>query len=363
MSRRSDRRQRRQEKRNKNKKEYTIEDIASNDALYKSYKKSCKTIMFKESVQRYRLNLLFKNYESKQKLKAGKDVRQGLISFKRSDRGKTRDIDSIHFAERVIQTALCTNVLQPGFFHKMIKENSASQKGKGTVFASKLFEQHFREFLRKYKAGYILLGDFSKYFENIDQETVINFYKENIKDPILQQLCINFVTIYKKGLGLGSEVSQFNAIMYLNEVDHWIKSKYKYFGRYMDDFYIIHHNKEELEQTLSKLLEMFTELKVVVNTKKTKIIPITQPFTFLKTRYLFIDGKLVKKPHRSCITRQRRRLKAQYRLFLKGVLQKIHIDRSFISWVGSMKRRHARKTIFEMKKYYNQALKGENKWS
>lgn len=346
MSRRTARRERREKKRSKNKQEYTIENVATNAALYKAFKTSCKGVMFKESVQRYRLNVFFLNYETKQKLLKGQDVRQGVIKFIRNDRGKPRYIQSIHFKERVAQKAVCTEVLQPKFFKTFIKENSASQKGKGTLFASKTFEKHLQDFLKHYETGYILLIDFSKYFENIDHEKVFEFYNENIKDKRLNELCKSFVSIYDKGLGLGSEVSQFNAIAYLNKIDHYIKHNFKYYGRYMDDSYIIHHDKKELQEFFNKLLELYAELKISVNTKKTQIISIFQPFSFLKTHYRIKGRKIIKKPHPSSISRERRRLKKQIKLYFKGILDLKTIERSVFSWAGSMLRRHARKSVY-----------------
>ena len=358
MSRRKGRRERRELQRNKNKKEYKIEDIADNSILYESFKSSSKGVMFKESVQRYRLNLLFKNYELKQKMLNDEDIRKGLIEFMRNDRGKPRKISSIHFAERIGQTALCRYILQPGFFKKLIKENSASQKGKGTLFAAKLLIQHLREFSKKHDSGYILLIDFKKYFENISHEQVLKFYEENIKDERLKNFCERFVTIYEKGLGLGSEVSQFNAIIYLNKIDHYIKSRFKYYGRYMDDSYIIHDNKEELKDFLEELKSLYSELKIILNEKKTTIIPLNRHFHFLKTRHKLTENKkIIKKPCRSCIVRERRRLKRQLKLYEKGVLSLEHIKISLASWRGSMVHRHARKSVYETEKIFNNYIK------
>jgi len=358
MSRRTGRRERRELKRNKNKKEYSIEDIATNAALYNGFKHAAKGVMFKESVQRYLLNVFFKNYEAKQKLLSGQDVRQGVIQFIRNDRGKARFIQSLHFAERVIQKTLCLEVIQPKFFKSLIKENSASQKGKGTLFAAKLFEQQLRKFLKKHDSGYILLIDFKKYFENLDQNIILKFYEENISDPLLCRLCQSFITIYEKGLGLGSEVSQFNAIIYLNKIDHFIKSVFEYYGRYMDDSYIIHEDKQKLELFLEKLKKMYSEIGIILNEKKTKIIPLNQPFKFLKTRYFITDTKkIIKKACRSCIVRERRRLKRQFKLVLNGVLNISHIKISLASWKGSMLFRHARKSVYEVEKLFKNFVK------
>lgn len=51
--------------------------------------------------------------------------------------------------------------------------------------------------------------------------------------------------------------SQFLAILYLNELDHFIKEelKIKYYIRYMDDGLIIHEDKEYLKYCLKEIKE------------------------------------------------------------------------------------------------------------
>lgn len=50
------------------------------------------------------------------------------------------------------------------------------------------------------------------------------------------------------GLGLGSQISQIMELLVLNDLDHYIKErlKIKYYIRYMDDFILIHPDKEYL---------------------------------------------------------------------------------------------------------------------
>lgn len=209
-----------------------------------------------------------------------------------------------------------------------------------------------REFLRKHGKGYILTIDFSKYFENIQHQPLIDFYNKNLTDEKVKNMLTGFISAYDKGLGLGSETSQFNAILYVNKIDHYIKHHFKYYGRYMDDSYIIHSDKKELENFLEELKVLYSDYKVVLNPKKTKIFSFKQHFTFLKTRHKITDEKIVKKPARSCIVRERRRLKKQIKLHEKGVLTFEQINRSFVSWRGSMKHRNARKSVFEMEKLF-----------
>ena len=118
----------------------------------------------------------------------------------------------------------------------------------------------------------------------------------------------------------------------------------------MDDSYIISENKEKLQEFTKVLFKKYEEMGIVLNFKKTRIVPLTQYFTFLKTRYKIDGKKIIKKPCRSSITRARRRYKGMIKLYKKGVMSKDEISRSFVSTKGSMKRRNARRSMYKLEK-------------
>ncbi|MBO4739526.1 MAG: hypothetical protein J5606_08210, partial [Bacteroidales bacterium] len=69
--------------------------------------------------------------------------------------------------------------------------------------------------------------------------------------------------------------------------------------------------------------------------------------------HLTETGKVVKKPCRDSVTRERQRLKKQAKLYKNGLLNFETIEQSFQSWLGSMKYRNARKTAYNMTILYN----------
>lgn len=354
MSRRSKRRERRQQKREKPPEDIT--QIANMQILYNATKKTSRLVRWKQSVQRFNIHILFKIHRLKNDILAGKDIRKGYTKFFIYERGKKREIQSLKFSERIVQSVVCSEILMSRFGTSFIKENTASQIGKGTLFASRLLEKHLRQFLQKHKKGYILTIDFSKYFENIQHKPLIDFYKKNLTDEKIKKMIIGFITSYDKGLGLGSETSQFNAILYVNKIDHFIKHHFKYYGRYMDDSYIICEDKEKLKEFTKILFQMYSDIGIIVNEKKTRIVPLTQHFTFLKTRYKIVGNKIIKKPSRSSITRARRRFKKMILLMQRGVLTPEEIKRAFDSWRGSMIHRHARKVLYKIEKEIKHAI-------
>lgn len=366
MSRRSARREKRNkqrlEKKNRLKQYDDFEKVASIKSLYNSAKKASKGVKWKASVQRYLLSILFKISRTRKDLLNNKDIRGGFIEFVINERGKSRNIKSVHFNERVVQKSICLNALYPVLTHNLIYDNCASQKSKGTHFASKRLEKHLHWFFNHYgRNGYILLIDFKKYFESIPHDIVKRNFRKFFTDEKLLKLADDFVNAFGEcGLGLGSETSQINAIAHINDIDHYIKEQKRIhcYGRYMDDSYIIYQDREYLRRLLENLEELYKSYGVTINKNKTKIIPLTGSFTYLKTRYSVTEtGKVIKKPCRDSIVRQRKRMKRQAILVSKGLMTTADVQTGFTSWIGSMIHRHSRKTVFNMKNLYNDLFK------
>lgn len=351
---------------------HTYYEVINRSALSKAAKQAARGVEYKASVQRFMLRRLINIAIINKKLIYHKDVRKGFICFPLIERGKLRKIMSVHFAERVPQKSLNQNALVPVIMRSLIYDNGASQKGKGTGFAIKRLVKHLCKHYKKYgNQGYILQIDIKNYFGSIDHSIA----KQNINNAFddngiiwLSELFIDAYYEYNlkvkklpekeahKGLGLGSEINQTIAVSYLNLLDHYIKEvlKIKCYGRYMDDFYLIHPDKEYLKRCLTDIKRICASLKLDVSDKKTGIIKLSHGFTFLKTKiYLTDTGKVIKKPCHDAVVRERRKLKKQKKLLDAGVMTFDDIRCSYQSWRGSMKYRNARKTINSMDKLFD----------
>ena len=302
--------------------------------------------------------LLFNISKTRAELLAGKDIRRGFICFDICERGKLRHIKSVHFSERVVQKSFCTNILYPTFTRSLIYDNGASQKGKGTQFALDRLTTHLRRHFRKYgREGGILLIDFSDYFGNVAHEPLFKIYRQIFTDPRVIALGMRFISAFgDKGLGLGSETSQINAVMLPNRADHYAKEvlRIRGYGRYMDDSCLLHHSIAYLEECLERLEVIYSEYGIVINKKKTKIVDLKHGFTFLKTHFYITEtGRIIKKPCRDSITRERRKLKKQADLVASGVLTFDEVRHSYASWRGSMSHRDAYRTVQSMDRLFN----------
>lgn len=163
---------------------------------------------------------------------------------------------------------------------------------------------------------YILKFDFSKYFFNISHIVLLNklalyLNKEDlniIKDIIntTNQIYINETirklgidNIYRNGVGLpiGNYTSQFLAVFYLNDLDHFIKEKLKckYYIRYMDDGIIIDKSKERLREILTILSGIVKNDYYLEFNNKTKIYKSSEGFTFLGVNYKVRNKRIIRR--------------------------------------------------------------------
>ncbi len=86
---------------------------------------------------------------------------------------------------------------------------------------------------------------------------------------------------------LGNYTSQFFANVYLNELDQFVKHvlKVKYYIRYVDDFVILSHSKEELELYKENIDRFLTEvLHLSLHPDKSKVLLLDQGIPFLGFR-------------------------------------------------------------------------------
>lgn len=250
-----------------------------------------------------------------------------------------------------MQKSFCHFVVYPVFSKKVILDNYASQKGKGTHFAISRIEKFLRQHIKENGIqGYILKIDFKNFFGNIDHKNLKEIYRKYFKDKRLLRLSDDFIDAFGSiGLGLGSEASQMSAIMFTDCIDKYAKKRNRTYGKYMDDTIIIGKSREDLKTLFKNLKLQYEKLGIKVNENKTHITKISRGFIFLKTRfYITKNGKIIKRPCKDAITRERRKLKKQDRLYQRGEITRQEIKQSFDSWTGSMRRRNTRLTVYKM---------------
>lgn len=289
--------------------------ICNMDNLFDGYYMCRKNVHWKRRIQHFGYHLMENIGEMYYWLLQNKMISRGYKKFDINERGKLRHISSPDISERIVQIILYKKVLYPILTPCLIFDNGASLKGKGVEFARRRIKYHLADFYRRYGVhGWMLLIDFKGYFESINHEVALSLLSMKIHDQRVLSICQQ---IFKQhgdcGVGLGSQLSQIIAVYYPNRIDHCMKETFhmKYYGRYMDDTYIIHPDRDVLEQCLKAILLIADQLKITINMKKTKIIKLENDFVFLKTKYHIEPetGRIVCISGRSSAKRERRKLR------------------------------------------------------
>ena len=313
-----------------------LENIVRYKSLYRGNQKSMRNVSWKTSVQRYQMNLLRNMEETHQKLEAGENITKGFVEFDAMERGKLRHIRSVHYSERVVQRSTCDNALVPMLGRSLIYDNGACLEGKGVDRCMDRLTAHLQQFYRANgfsNDGWAVVFDFSGYFDNILHRECFAVYSRAFRDRRILRLLKDFVIPFGypaaetnwqrvkrqdaeqytgKSLGLGSQISQITAVSYPNSLDHFIKQVLcvRWYARYMDDGYMLHHSKEHLQKCLADLREICACLGIRLNEKKTQIVKLSRGITFLKRRFILTEtGKVIVIPARKGIVKERRKMK------------------------------------------------------
>lgn len=328
-------------------------EIFDGNVLYESFIRAKQGSDWKPQVQKFEMNYLFELADLQTELVSGDYTFLPNTEFTIHERGKVRRITGEQIRDRVSKHALCDEILTPAVQKYLIYDNSASQVGKGIDFARKRLLTHLRKYYSQHKSndGYILLIDFSKYYDNIRHDRLMEQFEKYIHDPnalnFLRKVVdrskvdVSYMTdeeyagcmgtlfnsleyeqvdktlrtgeryMYKH-LNIGDQVAQVAGIIYPIPIDNYVKivRGVKFYGRYMDDSYAIHESKEFLEDLLQGIIAIANELGITVNTRKTRICKLSSMWRFLQVQYSLTDtGRVIQKINPKRLTAMRRKMK------------------------------------------------------
>lgn len=352
-------------------------EIFDGNVLYESFLKAKQGSDWKPQVQRFEMNLLFELSELQQEHETGNHVFLPSTEFTLHERGKVRRITGEQIHDRVAKHALCDEILTPAVRKYLIYDNSASIKGRGIDFSRNRLLHHLRRYytLHGSNDGYILLIDFSKYYDNIRHDRLMEQFEKYIHDErslnflrkvidrskvdvsymddeeyercmekvfnslAYQDVDKSLLTGEKfmyKHLNIGDQVAQIAGIIYPIPIDNYVKivKGVKFYGRYMDDSYAIHESKEFLQELLQGIIAIATELGITVNIRKTRICKLSSLWRFLQVQYSLTEtGRVIQKINPKRLTCMRRKMKK---------LVHILTEKEFDDWYGSWFRNHYR---------------------
>lgn len=323
----------------------TLQDLMELDALNQCAYECTRQSRWKDVTQRYLSNMLVRNLNLQEEVLNNRYKVSPTTNFKLNERGHIRNIEAPAIRDRIVQKAIVKNILMPLLRPHVIYDNYASLKQRGTSFARRRLERMLMNYIfHNGTHGYILLIDIKGYFENIDHKVLKSLISSKIskEDPKIIDLIyyiIDTSSKTNKGLNLGSEAPQILAIYYLHRLDEFIKvvKGIKYYGRYMDDIFIISKSKGKLNLLLKDVETVISSLRLQINKKKTHIVKLTHGFTFLQIKYNILPtGRILKRISHNKIVRERKRLKAFKRLVDCGKMTELDVLNCYKSWRGSV---------------------------
>ncbi len=299
---------------------------------------------------------------------------------------KYRIIMSEIMSDKIINHLISNYVLSPGITPHLIPQNVATRPKKGTKEGIRYVKMYLNKLKLNYDKVYVLKCDIKKYFYSIDHELVLEKVKRFITDPEIYKIMKNIIDstdeeyvnknikkvvakeiervknlnildkeekiaelkripMYPKGKGLpiGNMTSQLLAIYFLNDLDHYIKEQLhcKYYIRYMDDFVIFDHDKENLKQLRKIIEEKLKEFKLELN-RKTNIYDLDHGFGFLGYHFFLKGKRLIIKIN----PQTKRRIKRKMRKLKK--IDAPNYNQVKASYMGYLKVAHSKNLLKKM---------------
>lgn len=304
---------------------FTLEDVfKAYFECRKNKRNTCNALLFEKDYQQKCVQL-------------HKELTEGTYEIGRSiaflvTRPKLREVFAADFRDRIVHH-LVIGRLEPLFEDYFIDDCYNCRKGKGTLYGVKRLHQQIEECSEHYtKDCYIFKGDMQGFFMSIHKPTLWEMlqvfiekrYKGSDKAQLLwltekivmhspEKNCIIkgrkdmwsrlppnkslFTCGEEYGLPIGNLTSQMFANFYLSEFDHWVKSQFQYYGRYVDDFYIVDTNKARLLDVIPHIRDKLKMVNVTLHPRKLYLQHYSKGVSFTgavsKMNRLYISNRTI----------------------------------------------------------------------
>lgn len=246
---------------------------------------------------------------------------------------KLREVFAADFRDRIVHHVIMRrlgNIIESHF----IDDSYNCRVGKGVYYGIHRLQEQLREATDNFKKdAYIVKCDLKGFFMSIDKalmwqklkQLITEEYHGKDKDVILYlvEKVVNhcpeknceihgdrngwnklspdkslFTCGEGKGMPIGNLTSQIFANYYMAEFDTMMKAKYGFYGRYVDDFYVICRDKEVAKQ-VQKFCETWLKdnLHLTLSRNKTYIQPAYNGVEFtgsvVKKNRIYVGSKTI----------------------------------------------------------------------
>lgn len=275
-------------------------------------------------------------------IKLWRDVNTGYYSIGKSicflvRRPKLREVFAADFRDRIVHHIIMQR-LEPLFEDFFIDDTYNCRKGKGVLYGVKRLQQQITEAKLIFQGDcYIQKFDMSGFFMSIDKQLLLKMLLKFINSRYKgedKEILINLVTlvvmnepqkncIFKTprsewknldsnkslfgtnsyGLPIGNLTSQWFANFYLSLFDLHMFYKYIFYGRYVDDFYVITPNSKSVFKDCQNYLKKF---HIILHPRKIYIQHFTKGVKFtgyvIKYNRIYIGNQIIKNIYNLIIT-------------------------------------------------------------
>ena len=383
-----------------------METVSDMNNLYDAFLASMNGSSWKEEPQRFEIDVLSELAALQRELETKTYKTTPGSEFTLNERGKIRHIHGGRMRDRVVRHCLCDKVLTPALEPYLIHNNGASRKGKGVSFAREQFEKDLHNFYLEHghNNGYVGFVDFSKFYDNIPHKGIMESI-EPLIDPFSAWLLREIVSTFRidvsymsdeeyaecmekkfnsvryyeevsremrtgekfmeKSVDIGDQTSQDIGVFYPTRIDNYVTvvRGFRKYVRYMDDIAMIHEDRDYIRETIEGIKKEASEMGLFINDRKTRIVRMSDTFTYLQVRYFVTStGKVVKRINPKSLTRERRRLKAYKRLISKGEMTYDRVEQAYKSWMGAFTKIMSKKQIKHIKELYKELYGKEPRW-
>lgn len=315
------------------------------DNLYRAFKKSKCGRSYKQSSMYFEFNAVDELRKIQKEL-IDKTYRVSKYTEFEVTRPKKRKIQACTFRDKVVQHILCDNVMRDKLPKICIEDSYSGQVGKGTLFAHEHVLNHIREFSEKYGTdGWFYKGDISKFYYNIRHRQAKDIMEYHFPADT-HWLIERFVdSTDGDGVPLGNQINTYVSALYLDGFDRFITGELGiiHYGRYADDFFLIHPSKEYLAYAVSCMKEFLKTLGLALN-PKSQLIPCKNGLAFCGFHY-YPDGTV--KMSNAKRREYRRKFNRMYRKCRGGTLPRSALAESVTAHLE-----HAKKATQYDEKYY-----------
>jgi hypothetical protein len=230
-----------------------------------------------------------------------------------------REVFAAPFRDRVVHHWLIKK-LEPLFEELFIEDAYACRSGKGTHFGIQRIRNFIHLCAQEHMGeAYVLKLDIRGFFMHISRPLLFEKLKYFLRtqhqsedllfildiagrlifnDPTKNCIIKGDLSLWDDlprdkslfyapadcGLPIGNLTSQVFANFYLNDLDHFISKnlQIKYYGRYVDDFVLVHHDRRYLAYLITRIENYLkTELILQVHPKKRYLQHYTKGLSFL----------------------------------------------------------------------------------